>query len=327
VPEVALPELIFYALLFLALAFAWASRKLTQALFGNLISALQSIPAIGSTLAAPFQYIERAIIGACESIESGCDSLMGAAWHATARLLDWSWREIRSHAGAIAALATPIGLLIAGYHALRALIHHLAGIGHVASAAVKTLEREYHGIEHRVRAIEREIARGIGHDLRIQVKALEQEVTGLEQKVIPDIRAIADTAEADVTALQQWVSKNAVLVGTSILTGAVAWALGQLGLGGLRCNGLLNSLKNRGCGLWNGLEDILGLLVDTAVLLNVCDLIGPLEAVVSDVAAPVVVTLTDIGAGLCAGGIGAPPALPVPNLHLPANPGIVLDLP
>ena len=157
---VALPELIFYALLFFVLAFAFASKKLTQAIFSPLIAFLRAVPAIGNALAAPFEFIERSITDACGSLEAGCDKLMGAAWHETARLLDSTWKELRTHAAAILNIATPLGLVIAAYHAIRSLVHELTRAAHGVNAIVKTLTREYHGIDQRVRELEREIARG-----------------------------------------------------------------------------------------------------------------------------------------------------------------------
>ena len=157
--------------------------------------------------------------------------------------------------------------------------------------------------------------------------AAEREIDHLGDVVIPGIRDIARGAETDVSALRKWIADNIPLVGTTALVTAIAWALGQIGLGGLRCNSLLNSLNKRGCGLWSGLEDLLGLFVDVAIFTNVCAVMDFLSPFVSEVAGPVVTALTDIGAELCKGSIGAPPDLAVPNLSLPANPGVTLNLP
>lgn len=269
-PEIALPELIFYALLFLTIAFAFAARKLTQALFGWLISALSSIPLIGGKLAAPFSGAERAIVGACASIESGCDRIMGASWHATARLMDWTWKEIRSHAAALAEMATPLGALITLYHGLRALVHSFASVAHGAASEIRTLTREYHGIEHRVKSLEHAIGAGIGADVLPRIKTLEREVAHVEGKVIPAVEGAETALQNDVTALGEYVRANYLSSATDAVTAAVVVALSALGLSGLRCNGLLNSLKNRGCGLWNGLEDLLGLFVDAVILTDLC---------------------------------------------------------
>lgn len=256
-PAVALADVLIYALIFLTLALAFASRKLTQALLGGLIAALQAIPVIGGKLASPLKAVESAIVEACYSIENGADKLAGATWHVTARLLNWTWRELKAHAAALAAIAPGVGTALTLYHGIRNLVHRLERIAHVATHGIKTLEREYHGIEHRVKTLERDITKGIGHDLRIQVAGLETEVTHLENKVIPKIRSIANTAEADVTSLESWVKNNALIVGTTALAGAIAAALSSLGLGWLRCeSNPFNNNKNA-CGLWGDLASVL----------------------------------------------------------------------
>lgn len=323
----ALPELIAYALLFLALALAFASRKITQALLGGLIAALQAIPLIGGKLASPLRAVESAIVGACESIETGIDNLMGLVWHNTARLLDWTWREIRSHAASIAAIAPLVGTGLSLYHGVRAIVRHLEQVWHGIEHGVRTLTREYHGLERQVHQLEHDLAKGIGADVLPQIRSLDHELHKVTTQVIPAIESGVATAEHDVTALGEYVRANYLSNATDVIAAAVAVALGALGLGGLRCNSLLNSLKNRGCGLWSGLEDLLGLLVDVSLFASVCEVLDFLSPFVSEVAAPAVTELTAAGAGLCSGGIGAPPALPPVTLSLPANPSITLNLP
>lgn len=324
-PAVAAP--IILAIFLFSFAVVYTLRAFIAAMFQTLINDLKAIPVIGGKLASPLEGIAQAVSNALGAAEGRIDQALGASMHAMARLTEWTWREFKAHSGVIAAIASITANLATGYHALKSLIHHTAhGIAGVLPR-VKTLEKEWHGIEHRVGRIEREIGKGIGHDLRIQVKALEGEVAKVEDKIIPNIRSIAQGAEADVTALRKWVSDHALVAGTTAFAGAVAWAIGRLGLGGLRCSGLLNSLNKRGCGFWNGLEDLLGLFVDTLLLTNVCTLVPVLESAVSAVADPLVIALTDVGAGLCSGGIGPSPALAVPPLSLPASPGFTLNLP
>lgn len=302
-----------------ALAIALIMRKI-----GDVFRA---VPVVGGYIAGAVDSVAQTISWAAGKLESGVDKAIGAAWHLCARYLDHLWSHLVASSGVLVHLAQLVSRLIHSLAHIRALIHHATGaIAHVVPR-VKTLEREWHGIEHRVKTLERQIARGIGHDLRIHVKALERELGRVEHRVIPSIRSIADTAESEVTALRKWVEDHTLEAGTAAFAGAVVWALGRLGLGGLRCNSLLNSMNKRGCGLWNGIEDLLGLFVDTLLLTNVCTLVPVLESAVSTVADPLVIALTDVGAGLCSGGIGPAPALQVPALSLPASPGFTLDLP
>jgi hypothetical protein len=322
----ALPELIWLALLLFSFAVVYSLRKFIEAMFSTLISILNGLH-LGGVFGGVLTATEQAVSNALGSAEAGIDKAIGASFHALSRLTDWLWREFKSHSLIASLLAAFVAELARAFHGVRSVVHDVAKAAHGVGGRVKALEKEYHGIEHELHHLEHEISKGIGDDVLPRIKSLEKGLTHVENKVIPDIRSIAQTAENDVAALRKWVTDNIPLIGTSVFAGAVAVALGALGLGGLRCNTLLNSLKNRGCGLWSGLEDLLGLFVDTLLLTNVCTILPFLETAVSDVADPIVIALTDVGAGLCSGGIGAAPALQVPALSLPASPGFSLQLP
>jgi hypothetical protein len=299
VPALALPELIFIALVFFVLAFAFTSRKLTQAIFGPLIALLQAVPAIGGALAEPFKAIERAIVGACGSIEDGCDSLIGAAWHTTARLLDWSWKELRSHAGAILALAGPVSLVLTIVHGIRALVHQLTRAVHAVTAGSKTLERDFSRLQKRVNAFERSIETELARVIRPEIKTLTNELAHVEDVVIPDIRDIALGVGADLTALKKWIADNIPLIGTTAFAGAVAWALSNIGLGGLSCSNLKNLLNKWGCGLGKVLDDLLGLMVSVLALEAVCEFLPLIEDAFGLIVGPLVHLLNEVPLGKC----------------------------
>ena len=323
----ALPELLWFALILFSFAVVYVCRKFIEALFQPIIGAVGHIPGLGGAIGGALHSVEQSLSNALGTVENKLDALMGASFHKMAEASNWLWREIKSHAHVIALISPLVAELFNIYAALHRLVHELTKGAHSVTSLIKTLTKEYHGIEHRVKTIERELARGIGNDVRTRVKALERALTRVEDKVIPAIESGVATAENDVTALQKWIAQNVPLIGTTALVGAVAWALSRLGLGGLRCNSLTNALGRRGCGLWSGLDDLLGLFVDALLLSNICALLPTLEGLVSDVADPLVVGLTDVGAGLCSGGIGPAPLLAVPALSLPANPGVTLNLP
>lgn len=298
-PEIALPELIFYALMFFVLALAFTARKITQALLGGIIAFLQAVPVIGSGLAAPFKAVEQAVVNACGAIENGCDSLMGAAWHATARLLDWTWRELRSHAGAIAAITPIVGSLVAAYHALRALVHSaVSGVSGVLPR-VKSLEREYHGIERDVRTLEREVGKGIGADVLPRIRSLEREVGTIESQVIPRVESAEQALQNDITQLGEYVRANFVSTATDAVAAAVAVALSALGLGGLRCASFGRFLNKYACGLGGLLDSLLQLMIAAIVLESVCDFLPLIEDAFGAVAGPMVHLLNEVPLGAC----------------------------
>jgi hypothetical protein len=321
-PEVLAP-LVPLALVLFLIAVAVAIAYI----MGTIGDVMRGIPVVGGYLADAAKSIGQAISGAAGYLENQVDHLVGVAWHWMARYFDRTLHHIEANAELTWRMAKDVAQLIYDHTGLRAITHDLTRGLHGIEHRVRTLEKEWHGIDTEVKSLERAIAQGIGHDLRIQIKALERDVAKIDHKVIPAIRSEVDAIPRELADVEAWVGKNFVTLTKSGLIAATLAALGYLGLSGLNCNALKNILGNRGCGLWNGLEDILGLLVDTALLANVCNLIGPFETIVGDVATPVVIALTDIGAGICAGSVGAPAALPVPHLHLPANPAVVLNLP
>jgi hypothetical protein len=287
----------------------------------------RGVPVVGGYIAGAADAVAQVVTSAAGSLEHGLDKVAGAAWHQLSRYMDHLWNNLVTSSTVLVHMSEQILRLTHAQAALRGLVHKAVGTAQAVLPRVRTLEREYHGIEHRVKSLERDIAKGIGHDLRISVKALEREVTGIEKQVIPGLRAGIKTAEGEVTDLERFIG---ALPGTRYLawaTGIVAAALGAGIFNFFRCPTFLNKTLGRGCGFWNGLEDLFGLFIDTLLLTNVCTLLPILETAVSEVADPLVIALTDVGAGLCSGGIGAAPPLQVPPLSLPANPSLALSLP
>ena len=282
-----------------------------------IAGALESIPAVGPPLASGVRSIAKAITNACGALIGGIEGLVGAGLHLLARYLDHAFRQFVTHASLILHLARIVGGALYTVTGLRALVHQLSRAVHVVLHRFVRLGRELHGIEHRVKALEHEIAAGIGEDVLPRIKALDRELAKVEHKVIPAIEADVATAESDISALRKWIADNIPLPGTDAFAGAIAVALSLLGLGGLRCNSLLSSLRNRGCGLWQGLEDLLGLFVDAVLFVDLCRLLPELEQLFSLVEAPLVEVIASAADAACA----QPPAgwteLAAPQLELP----------
>jgi hypothetical protein len=105
----------------------------------------------------------------------------------------------------------------------------------------------------------------------------------------------------------------------------VVVALGALGLGGLRCSTLLGSLSKRGCGLWKGLEDLLGLLIDAVALTHLCDLPKWIDELVSPIFGELTALISSAANSLCAASnpnwaslnVANGPLPPAQTLYLP----------
>jgi len=261
----------------------YALAQAIVALLRALIPLLVKIQFVGPTLAGWVDAMARAISRACHSIFTGLDHAIGYLFHQSARLVDWSYKEFRTHAMLIlgwATFVTPIGILL---HELRGLVHKLLA-GHTHSdARLKRLEKEYKGIEAGLKRVEREL-HGIDETgvLR-QVKQLEREVGRVESQTIPAINTRVGGIAGDLTDFEQYVKDN-FLTKTAVDAETVVIAgLAALGLSGLRCNS--NPFRNNpnACGLWGDLSSLLGLFAALGFAYDLAGIVRFMEAVIGDV--------------------------------------------
>jgi hypothetical protein len=164
---------------------------------------------------------------------------------------------------------------------------------------VKRLEKEYVGIEHQVKTLEREL-RGIDDaGVRAKLGHIEAELNTIRGKTLPGISTTADNAYADVNDLAGWLGLRFPLTNTFTFAGAVAVALGALGLGGLSCSNFKNLFSRFGCGLGTLLNDLLGIMIAGLALESVCEFLPLLEDAFGAVAGPLVNVLNDVPLGAC----------------------------
>lgn len=299
-PE-ALPELVPLALLFLCFAFVWAARKLLAAMFGAVIDAVNAahIPYLGGYIHDGLHAMEQAIDNALGSVENGIDSLMGSCWHRFAQLNNWLWDEFKNHSLIGSLTAQLVGELTHGYHYL----HNIA-LGNTQAhahdaARIKSLEREYRGIEGQVKTLERDYSHGIGHDVLPRLKTLEREAARIENVQLPAAIAAQRQADSAISNLYDWAKGKASLIGVGTFSFAVAVALDALGLAALKCTNFKNLLGRFGCGLGTLLNDLLGLAIAGIALESVCEFLPEVEAAFGAVAGPMVHILNEVPLGAC----------------------------
>jgi hypothetical protein len=279
----------------LALALAWLSLKIVQALFGPLAG----IPAIGSAIVKLEKVIARSIANACGSIASGVDHVVGGSLHSIARLSDAIAGKVRQHANLLLGIASflpPLAIAVSG---IRALVRSIHTTSTHQGARIKKLEREYHGIEHQVKVLEREF-KGIDETgIRSQLKALDKEIAAIETQTIPAIRSRVAADEGAFAGLESWLGIKA---GVNYKAWSIALAttlLGALGLGGLRCSNFGRLLNKWGCGLGTLLDDLIGLALSALALEAVCEFLPLIEAAFGAIAGPMVHLLNEVPLGAC----------------------------
>lgn len=239
----------------LAAALAWLSLKIIQALFGNFTG----IAFIGGAIKSAEKATAQAVTNACGHIANGIDKAVGGsiAWVATQVVR--VGRALKEPAIAVAQASILIKAAVIAIHGLRSLIHRIEHVGSSAGAGVKTLTKEYHGIERRVKTLEREIGHGIGDDVLPRLKSLDKELDHLKNRVIPGIRAAANDAENEAGIALGKIESIPFPAGVTTWAEAVAVAIPALGLSWLECNSNPFKGNKNGCGLWSQLGKLLGL--------------------------------------------------------------------
>lgn len=276
----ALVALSFLALYFLCIALAHA----IVAIMNAVANALQGLPGIGGTLAGAVDAIARWISHAAGVLGGGIDKMIGGAWHLLSNYIDHALEQFVEHSSAILHLAQLVGNGIYSVSGLRAFVRATAYAAHAALHLADKLEREYHGIEAKLRAIEHEIGAGIGNDVRTSVDHLLK----WEKVARADIKTLEGEIGRDVPiALADVESFLGIKPGIRWLDwagGIVTAALGLEVFNLLRCNFLKGLFNNRGCGLWSALDDLLGLFADGILFADLCqvpawinEIFGPIE--------------------------------------------------
>jgi hypothetical protein len=244
--------------------------------------------------------VRQFVTNALGSAVAHFDAQVGSFWHGLTTIVS----EVAGFVfdtgillGYLAYYISPAHLAYVVYQHIHGFVASIEKVGVLARFA----EREAVKAER----IARSVAAGDFAIPRTWVRDVEKAL----QPEITTTRDLAESATKGVSDLWDYLRTHPWTVATDAFAAAVAVALTSLGLGGLRCPSFLNILKNRGCGAWQGLEDVLGLLVDLFVVTHICDVLPMVDPYISDVAAPLITTLSSAGAGLCKGSIGAPGVL------------------
>lgn len=315
----AAPRVGLIAILAVTLGIILSAEAVVRGLFGTISGAVGWIPFLGSVIEEPIHKIEQKIISMLAGLEQDIDKALAHNIHVFASLLDKLWHDLELMAATIVLLGALSTAAVFHY-----LIHPLERFVH---ASIRKVEEEIHRIERQTIKEGAKVTHVVVHNVFPRIKGAEVSVRRFFETAIRPVEETAKQAEKIAVRTEKRLKKLERNLGkTGFLVGLVA-AVGQLAVDALQCTEFGNLFKNRGrCNLWKDLGSLLGLF-DLLLFASACEILDFLSPFVSEVAAPIVTALTDVGAGLCQGGIGAPPTLPEHTLYLPANPGVTLDLP
>ena len=257
-----------------ALALCLLVVAFTKAFFGVAGNLLGKLPVVGGWLDAGAHKIEQRIANVFGGVAASVEGVVGAMWHAQARIIDKLGETLAKHAGLLATIASfvPGGTWISNLYReiqyARQLVHKLAhaitGIGHDVVIRTRVIER------------------GIGSDVLPRIRSLDREVGRVVGRTIPGLRAADRTLTREIDNLWQWTRKHTLVAGTAAFAGAVAYALSKLGLSWIRCPNAQSFFKKRGCNAWNDLEGLLAAAVGVAASLSLVELATAEQEIVGD---------------------------------------------
>ena len=285
---------------FVAALVALGLAALLTLLVLALIHVLSQAPVIGGWIANKAVEVEHAVSNALGQAFSGIDAFIAGTIHNMARRVEQAAWALQDAAQATLQVAESLNPATIAAHVARVLAHATAQALHGIEHGLRTIEREFKGIEAGVKRLERDLTRGIGHDLRLQVTHLERELTQVRRRVIPSIRSDVATAEGEITHLYDWAKGKAALLGIGTFAMAVAAVLDTLGLGGIKCPSFGNLFNKRGCGLWNGLENLLGWFVDALILVDLCGILPEIVHFFGDVEGVLTGLISQAANAVCA---------------------------
>lgn len=252
---------------------ALACLYLVFYIIAGLFQLLNAIPGFRAIFGGVEDAITHAINAAIGAAVRTAQKVVGVSWHWAARYSERVWHSIETGQSFNASAAKVSAVQTAGINRLGTRQHSLARAAPTTAARVKTLEREYNGIEHQIRDLQREVGKGIGNDIRLHIKALEREAANIQTQINDVVVPHENTLTGEIGNILDWAGGKASLLGIGSFAFAIASALGLNSLGGFLCNEFRNIL-GRGCSnLWGGLESLLSLFIDVLVLTDLCKII------------------------------------------------------
>lgn len=294
----SVPQVGALAIFTVLLGILLAVDAICRAFFGTLTGAVGWIPYAGKVLSTPIDKIKNKVVDFLGRLVHEVETNIASHAHQFARLMEQFVRNLEY----MAATFVLLGALVAGFTA-NVLLPKLERFVHTV---IRKIEEEIRRVERITIQQGAHVTRVITHNVYPRIKGAEVSVQHVIEHQIKPLERLAREAEKTAVRAEKNISRLERHMGKKAWLALAVATLGQLAVDALRCTELGNLFKNRGrCNLWKDLGSLLGLF-DVLIFLDVCAILEFLSPFVSDVAAPIVTTLTDIGAGLCKGGIGAP---------------------
>jgi hypothetical protein len=256
----ALAGLFIIAACIVAIGMVKLVDAISRAFFGTISGAIAWIPYAGQVVEHKLHKVEQKISHALGSAERSLDSYVAWSWHHMAHLYVWLGHEVASGAETTWQLAQQARHFLMAretYHAI-----HVATIPLKAGQA--TLRQDQHNRATEAAALQKSVAQGVYPRLKVGESGLGKVIS----RDLPGIRAEAKAAERAAANSWRWFRTHPKTAVTGAFLGAVAFALGKLGGGWIRCKPW-RRIGHAVCGLPMSLiEGLLGLGLAFAVVID-----------------------------------------------------------
>ena len=290
----------------------------TRATFGGFSIAGVHIPGLSSILPSPVNAVVHWMDSEFSQVEAGLDAQIGY-WFARQPALI---RQLE---------LTAWGDAVTVFHLAQWAVHKVGessfvGVATRQDKSIKSANAKAAGAAAAA-AVAKKIA-GANHPPAILYHpgGIAAELPGVTPRDTATLRERVKAVEGWLSNVWRDIRSHPLGLATGAFVGAVTFALGRLGLGWLRCSNV-KKIGSQLCGMPTGLfESLLALVTDFLVLTNICTVIPWLESAFSEVAGPLIGTLTKAGAGLCGGPTDLPTEMTVPQLYVPKTADASLHL-
>jgi hypothetical protein len=245
------PLLIIAGLIF-ALGCATLIKSFVESVLGALAGIFSFLPFFSGVTVGAIRSFEQWLVNGLGHGISKIEGSIGHQWHNLARVAHYWWNVTVRMAHATWEIAHALGRFALTFD-VHHLLRDLRKLVHIGRATATTAL-------HRVIRLEHTVTRTVAHGVYPRLRSLEHKVERTLPREIRSARALAREAEDGVARLWAWtrsIGDNPAIVA------AVATAIAALGLVGidlLRCAESGNVASKRGCSVWTGLDDLLGLL-------------------------------------------------------------------
>ena len=265
---------------FVAWGVVFCMDALIRAFFGTVNGAVGWIPFLGNLVETPLHRIEQKLTSFLGGLEAQFEHQMATRWHQLAQLFE-RW----------AADAEQVGIM--EWQLARSIYHvwtnlktgvYFRNIGHWISNEISRLHGVQRVIVNRTTVIERTIVeKGKAGAVTI-TKPLAAELAHVIDIDLPRIKARDRAIEDELSRLWKWAHRKTGTVASGIALGALAYALGKLGLGWTRCSNWKRIGKNV-CGAQGvDVPDFLAALLAVETLANFRELVKAAQVVEHGVA-------------------------------------------